>query len=824
MTNATGSPEPSIFRFSLEPHFFFHCMVNMGRSKERKDPEEASPALAKSDSDSDEAEDESEGDDSVYDSDDGPQYNALEDGDDDDDDDDFEDQGSSDEDEDILDKQANEEESDEEVLVSYEQAPRSWKKTATKDKKAAEWMHTDDLSSDDDDEEGKNNRIGKVPLHWYDEFEHVGYNVHGEKMAKSTTSGDRIDQALANQDNRAQGKYVVHDALNDRDVELTPHQLELIRRVQSGAYAHAEHDGNPDYVDYFSGVNQEISGLNADRYEPKSRFQPSKWDQMQVQKLLDRLDKGLINMDYLTGKIRDMNDVNKKDPNLPYVLWKGDEEDELALRKGPQHISAPKLPPPGHAESYVPPDEYLPTDEDLKKWADMEPQDRPHGHLIPKKFPNLRSVGAYHHSVREAFERCLDLYLCPRVMKRRLNIDPESLVPQLPKARDLRPFPTAKCVEYKTPHDDGTPSPLIRCISPSPDGQFLVSGASDGILRLWEVQTGRLLRSWNLSSIVASTNTDNLDDDGDAVLPVVGVEWNPNRSHHCLLAVIGKCVIVVATGTGGEVDSEITEALLVACSTGGAAVSGKAASAVKWIAQPSSDSGKPISAHASAFGPVCILHTNKDVANVRWQIKGDYFLSVSPKAGAAAVLIHQLSKGTSQQPFSKSKAEAQVACFHPNKPFLFVASQQHIRIYHLVKQNMVKRLMSGCRWISSIDIHPSGDHLIVGSLDRRMVWFDLDLSTSPYKSLKYHEKAIRGGRFHPRYPLMASASDDGTVHVFHSMVYNDLMRNPLIVPVKILRGHQIANQYGVLSLAFHPSQPWIFTCGADGKIILWQDI
>ena len=72
---------------------------------------------------------------------------------------------------------------------------------------------------------------------------------------------------------------------------------------------------------------------------------------------------------------------------------------------------------------------------------------------------------------------------------------------------------------------------------------------------------------------------------------------------------------------------------------------------------------------------------------------------------------------------------------------------------------------------------------------------------------------------------MATASDDGVVHVFHSMVYSDLMRNPLIVPVKILRGHDVTkNKLGVLAITFHPTQPWLFTGGADGKIFLYQDI
>jgi ribosome biogenesis protein ERB1 len=112
----------------------------------------------------------------------------------------------------------------------------------------------------------------------------------------------------------------------------------------------------------------------------------------------------------------------------------------------------------------------------------------------------------------------------------------------------------------------------------------------------------------------------------------------------------------------------------------------------------------------------------------------------------------------------------------------------------------------------------------VGTLDRRVVWFDLDLSATPYKTLKYHERAVRCCRFHGRYPLLASCSDDGTVHVFHSTVYSDLMRNPLVVPVKILRGHAVTDKLGVLAVSFHPSQPWIFTGGADGRIFLFQDI
>ncbi|RUS13680.1 WD40-repeat-containing domain protein [Endogone sp. FLAS-F59071] len=138
-----------------------------------------------------------------------------------------------------------------------------------------------------------------------------------------------------------------------------------------------------------------------------------------------------------------------------------------------------------------------------------------------------------------------------------------------------------------------------------------------------------------------------------------------------------------------------------------------------------------------------------------------------------------------------------------------------------MKQELIKTLQSGVRWISSLDVHPGGDNVIIGSYDKRLCWFDLDLSTKPYKTLRYHAQAIRQVSFHRRYPLFASCSDDGSIQIFHGMVYSDLLQNPLIVPVKILRGHEIVNSLGALHCEFHPTQPWIFSSGADGSIKLW---
>jgi ribosome biogenesis protein ERB1 len=111
--------------------------------------------------------------------------------------------------------------------------------------------------------------------------------------------------------------------------------------------------------------------------------------------------------------------------------------------------------------------------------------------------------------------------------------------------------------------------------------------------------------------------------------------------------------------------------------------------------------------------------------------------------------------------------------------------------------------------------------LSFGLLLRR---FDLDLSSKPYKVMKYHTAAVRAVCYHSRRPLFASSSDDGSVQVFHGMVYSDLMSNPLIVPVKTLSIHKVYDHAGVTSLAFHPSQPWVFSGGGDGKACLTVDV
>lgn len=48
-------------------------------------------------------------------------------------------------------------------------------------------------SADTSDEEEIRNTIGNIPLEWYDELSHIGYDIEGNRIAKSLSAdGDEV--------------------------------------------------------------------------------------------------------------------------------------------------------------------------------------------------------------------------------------------------------------------------------------------------------------------------------------------------------------------------------------------------------------------------------------------------------------------------------------------------------------------------------------------------------------------------------------------------------------------------------------------------------
>lgn len=77
---------------------------------------------------------------------------------------------------------------------------------------------------------------------------------------------------------------------------------------------------------------------------------------------------------------------------------------------------------------------------------------------------------------------------------------------------------------------------------------------------------------------------------------------------------------------------------------------------------------------------------------------------------------------------------------------------------------------------------------------------------------------MRHVAFHGRHPLFASCSEDGSAHVSHGKVFDDLMQNPLVVPVKSLK---TSGSVPLTSCVFHPFHPWLFAVGENSLMNLY---
>lgn len=109
--------------------------------------------------------------------------------------------------------------------------------------------------------------------------------------------------------------------------------------------------------------------------------------------------------------------------------------------------------------------------------------------------------------------------------------------------------------------------------------------------------------------------------------------------------------------------------------------------------------GGPVSATLTLLQPV---------TQVTWHGRGDYMAVVLATSGHTQVLIHQLSRRRSQSPFRRSHGQVQRVAFHPVRPFLLAASQRSVRLYHLLRQELTKKLVPNCKWVSSLAVHPAG--------------------------------------------------------------------------------------------------------------------
>jgi ribosome biogenesis protein ERB1 len=115
-------------------------------------------------------------------------------------------------------------------------------------------------------------RVGNVPKHWYDLYDHKGYGVDGKAVTKMV-EGDELQKFIERQSDPLWWAKIT-DYLNNKEVKLSAGDLEMLRRVREGKFADSS-------IDPYEPFNYEVESKDfihplSSGPEPKRRFVPSK--------------------------------------------------------------------------------------------------------------------------------------------------------------------------------------------------------------------------------------------------------------------------------------------------------------------------------------------------------------------------------------------------------------------------------------------------------------------------------------------------------------------------------------------------------------------
>lgn len=677
----------------------------------------------------------------------------------------------------------------------------------------------EDDESDSSEEEGELNRIGDVPLEWYADEEHIGYDVEGNKVAKPKQSA--LDQLLDDTDNLDKLRTIIDPMTGEKKV-LSNKDLQVLFNLQRNRAPNPDYDGDAEYAVPHVEFDPLNHPLARSAGPSKKTFVPKLHEMKRLHKMIARMMKAEEEGRPLDG------DKKEEKKEEVYELWDDAhvEMDTHTKFKYLHRIAKPKVVPPGTYESYRPPPEYLPSEATKKRFERTRRIDRKE-HFQPAIFNALRHVPFYHHFIQDRYQRCLDLAFYPRMQRTRLVVDPEKLLPELPNPRDLKPYPERLSFQYRG--HTGT----VRSISVSPNGQYLATACDDHMVRVFEVMTGRLVKRYDVGGVpqqvaFSPSRTINvLAVSVDYALLFIVPPFAAHRAvtEHTIryLRAPGSAPLTENTEQRAGVESHggrgITQAAIDEDET-----AYKADAALDDHAEKDkrADFVDGTAAERTA-GIIVKVLMHARIKRFSFHRRGDYLSCVCPKDHVKyrQTVMLQLSTRKVFCPFRKFAEVVTDCAFHPSEPQFFLATTNSIRCYNLLQHRLQKKYKAQGGITNCIDIHPQGDNFLVGDTTHHTSWYDCDFSDKPYKRMKSHKGVVNAVGYHPNtdaYPLFASGASDGQVHVFHGMVYDDYTKNALIVPVKILK-----HTRPVYDIAWHPTLPWLFTSTEDGTVSCWTE-
>ena len=616
-----------------------------------------------------------------------------------------------------------------------------------------------DYDSDSSDEDVLI-RTGDVPREWYDSYQHVGYDINAKKVQKPEQE-DEIEKFIKQANDKNWWRNI-YDDKNNKTMFLSDKDLSLINRIRKNYFA-SKSAAKDEYFE--DDIPYQIHPLS-NHIRGKKAFGMSKNERKAINRLVYLYKNGLMSMD-----------PPKQEEEQHYDIWEYEKDSTLAPYHPSLGYQAPKRELPATEESYNPPNS--------------------------EKESILRKVPRYDNLIEEELERCCDLFLSARMIKKKTNIKESDILPDLPNPEELKPFPSRETILFKG-HESSIRS-IVCDINPN----FLISADNGNFVHFWDISTAKIVTRIDLKEKIKTIAVNEYmklvavccESHVFFILP----RYLNKKAKHQMVDLIQNKIYPLIREKEKE-KKEISPD----------DQTNTVNDAFVWKI-PKENSKK------EKDGIVFYLKWQQGaVKDFVWHVKGDYFATLSKNAqGKSQVYIHSITKMTYQLPISHIKGNVNAMSFHPNKPYFIVGTNTNIFIYNLQKQELVRKFISNLPTISKISIHKNGSDLVVGSKGGKVAWFQIELSDKPFKMMDYHEDKIKSVEYHKSYPLFLSCSRNGKIVVYHGKVTEEEITDPLIVPLKVLKCSHTKNG-NYTCATFHPKQPWIFSGGEDGIIRLWS--
>jgi ribosome biogenesis protein ERB1 len=565
--------------------------------------------------------------------------------------------------------------------------------------------------------------VGDIPSAWYRREQHVGYTQSGIKLLRNDAT-DKIDALLKSIDDRSAWRLLV-DECSGLQLQLSPAQVRLLKQLGTGILPRSDKESY-DY-DNFHSIRSEKEKFNPEQHEPKRRFKPSKYEAERILHLVRKLRRATSE-----------SSSTRKSLTRDLDIWTDNENEEYP---GPNKPSRPsKLEIAGTALSYNAPPEY----HDDERLAHSK---------------SLRSLKTTSSFILDRFHRCLDLYLCPRVQKQTLKINPDTILPRIPELADMRPFPEKLALSFHGHQAE------LSALAIDDSGEFLASGDMNGYLNIWDVTTTNRVKQYTFRE------------------PITSLSWRPRIRGLELAVCVGNSVVLV----GLERDDYFKQ-------NGGNNV---------WSVDKLN--------HFTTSSSGAIL-------SLDWHPKGDYVATVEESGD---VCVHRASTSTSQKVCSTKKSHLIEVLWHPKQPLLYIATRNCIQTFAVRENRIQNKLKPANSIVVSMCLSSGGEYAFVTCNDSRLYIFDTEASSSPIKVLQLQNGVGLCSSFHRVLPLLTIAFASGVTQIFFASWKEQVSETPSIIPLKVLDCGTRA-QLSRHPCVFHTTQPWVVSSHGR-KIQLFTD-